>query len=510
MIRRVHAPNTGRPTLGLAALFLAPHVLASACYFICVATTSAQNLVLNPSFETVVSGTVGGVHSDSIPTNWTQPAAGECGYEALSVGGIPVDGTDFTVGGAGPRFAYPPTDGARVLISDEEPTTSCQIYQDVAIPLGASSVKLTLAAGSVFRFNGFGDTIVSVSVTTPGGTLIANIYTNSSAAGVDDPLVDRPTVDLSAYAGQTVRIIGTTAVPSGDWSGLQMDNVRLIAALAPGVDLNQHGLTGSWYDAATSGQGLEVEVYPDLSPGAGFAQVSWFTFDTAAGLADHERWYTLSGAVTSGQPNAALTIYQNTGGNFNALPTTMAQTVGTATLSFAACTSGELAYTFTDGTGRTGNIPLTRLTQNVTCATTTPYPTNADFALSGNWFDPATAGQGFTVEVNPNSATLFAAWYTYEPMGATAGAAGQRWYTAQASFMAGMRSIPVTIYESIGGIFNAPTPPVQTVAVGTGTLAFQSCTAATFSYTFTGGSSSGLSGAITLSRVGPVPPGCAS
>ncbi len=181
----------------------------------------------------------------------------------------------------------------------------------------------------------------------------------------------------------------------------------------------------------------------------------------------------------------------------------MAQAVGTATLSFATCTSGQLAYSFTDGTGRMGNIALTRLTQNVTCSTTTPFPTNADFALSGNWFNATTSGQGFTVEVNPTSGTLFAAWYTYAPMGAAAGAAGQRWYTAQATFTAGLRSIPVTIYETTGGIFNTPTPPgQQTVAVGTGTLAFQSCTAATFSYNFTGGSSTGLSGTIALSRVG--------
>jgi len=192
------------------------------------------------------------------------------------------------------------------------------------------------------------------------------------------------------------------------------------------------------------------------------------------------------------------------------LPVTTAQAVGTATLSFATCTSGQLAYTFTDGSGRMGAIPLTRLTQNVTCATSAPFPTNTDFAHSGNWFDSTTAGQGFTVEVNPDSGALFAAWYTYEPMGAAAGAAGQRWYTAQATFTAGLRSIPVTIYETTGGIFNTPMPAPQTVTVGTGTLAFQSCTAASFSYTFTAGSSSGLSGTIPLSRVGPVPPGCTS
>jgi hypothetical protein len=280
---------------------------------------------------------------------------------------------------------------------------------------------------------------------------------------------------------------------------------------APGVSVNQHGLTGSWYEPATSGQGLELEVFSDLtSPGTGLAQLSWFTYDTAAGGADHQRWYTLGGPVVTGQPNAALTIYQNVAGNFNALPITDSVTVGTATLSFATCTSGQLAYNFADG--RTGNIPLTRLTQNVTCSTTTPHPTNPDFALSGNWYDPATSGQGFTVEVNPISGALFAAWYTYAPMGAAAGATGQRWYTAEgiAAFLPGERSIPVTLFETTGGIFDMPTQPGQlTVAAGTGTLTFQSCTAATFNYHFTAGSSNGMTGTVNLSRIGPAPPGCA-
>jgi hypothetical protein len=278
------------------------------------------------------------------------------------------------------------------------------------------------------------------------------------------------------------------------------------------VDLNQHGLTGSWYQPATSGQGVEVEVFSDhVAPGTGDIFVSWFTYDTVIGGAEWQRWYTAQGRAVTGQPSAALTMYRNTGGNFNAPPRTDSQPVGTGTLSFDTCTSGQLTYSFTDGTGRTGTIPLTRLTQNMTCSATTPHPTHADFALSGNWYAPATSGQGFTIEVNPNSSTAFAAWYTYMPNGAAAGAAGQRWYTAQGSFTPGMRSIPATIYETTGGIFDTPTAPGQkTVPVGTGTIAFQSCSAATFSYNFTAGSSSGLSGTITLSRVGPVPPGCTS
>ena len=113
-------------------------------------------------------------------------------------------------------------------------------------------------------------------------------------------------------------------------------------------------------------------MFADPSSGTGSTFVSWFTYDTVIGGAERQRWYTAQGPVVTGQPNAALTIYQNTGGNFNAPPVTNAQAVGTATLSFDTCSSGQLSYKFTDGTGRTGTIPLTRLTQNVTCSTDDP------------------------------------------------------------------------------------------------------------------------------------------
>ena len=327
------------------------------------------------------------------------------------------------------------------------------------------------------------------------------------------------TVNFAGVDQVTYASLPTDGVHALDRNGAMIQNVATNFARQSGsvsaaaaVDLNQHGLTGSWYEPATGGQGFEVEVFPDVSaPGTGLVQISWFTYDTVAGGAERQRWYTLSGPVASGQPTASLTIYRNTGGNFNAPPITAAQPVGTATLTFGTCTSGQLSYSFTDGTGRTGTIPLTRLTQSVTCSTTSSRPTNADFALSGNWYDPATSGQGLTVEVNPNNGAFFSAWYTYAPNGAGTGVAGQRWYTAQGAFTSGLRSIPVTIYETTGGVFDQPTAPGQnTVPVGTGTMAFQSCSAATFSYNFTGGSSSGRSGTMTLRRVGPLPPGCAT
>jgi hypothetical protein len=325
-----------------------------------------------------------------------------------------------------------------------------------------------------------------------GGVTFADIshvsYTNLPSDGVH----------AISGSGATVQNVATN---------LAGDSVSVTPSNGP--DINQHGLTGSWYEPATSGQGFEVEIYPDLSsPGTGLAQLSWFTFDKTAGGADHQRWYTLTGPVMTGRTSASLTIAQNTGGNFNGPPTTSAFPVGFATLAFDSCSTGLLTYNFTDGSGLSGAIPLSRITQNVTCSTTSTRPTNADFALSGNWYDPATTGQGFTVEANEASATLFFAWYTYAPNGAAAGAAGQRWFTGQGPFAAGMRSIPVTLVETTGGAFDSSAAAAHSVAVGTATLAFQSCTHATLSYAFTGGSSSGRSGLINLSRIGPVPKGC--
>jgi PKD repeat protein len=317
-----------------------------------------------------------------------------------------------------------------------------------------------------------------------------------------------PSHVYTAVGTYTVNL--TVTGPGGSNTRTRSDYVMVTTGVAPFVpDLNQHGLTGSWYEPATDGQGAEIEVFPDLvAPGTGSVQVSWFTFDTVAGGADRQRWYTLSGNVVSGQPNAALTIYQNTGGNFNAPPITNGVPVGTATLSFDTCTSGQLSYHFDDG--RAGEIPLTRITQNVTCSTTSARPTNADFTFSGNWYNAVTSGQGFVVEVNLLNGAVFVTWYTYAPGGSGAGAAGQRWYTASGAFAAGSRSIPVDIRATTGGAFDAPTvPPPTSPIVGSGTLAFQSCSTATFSYNFSGGSSSGTSGTIALSRIGPVPAGCA-
>ena len=218
---------------------------------------------------------------------------------------------------------------------------------------------------------------------------------------------------------------------------------------------------------------------------------------------------TFNGPGQSGGANVPVKIFQNVGGNFNATPVTQATQVGTGTLTFADCSNATLSYAFTDGTGRTGSIALTRLTPNVTCTVGTAPATNADFALSGNWFDVSTAGQGFVFDVNPVSPAVFLTWYTYAPAAQMLGAAGQRWFVGLLKpYTVGSHSVTLPLFETTGGVFDQATLPAPaSVQVGTATVTFASCTSAQVSFNFTSGSSAGRSGAISLVRVGPFPRG---
>jgi hypothetical protein len=280
--------------------------------------------------------------------------------------------------------------------------------------------------------------------------------------------------------------------------------------MATAPDLDQHGLTGSWFKPAESGQGVEIEVFPDqVAPGTAFVQGAWFTYDAGApGGDDRQRWYTFSGNATRGATSVPVTIGQNVGGNFAAPPITSLNVVGSGTLAFSDCSNASLAYQFADG--RSGTVPLTRLTPNVTCAASGVPSTNADFSLSGNWYDPRTSGQGFVFDVNPLVPIVFFAWYTYAPDGQNApGASGERWYTGQGAFTPGTHTMTMPLYETTGGLFDQPPPPGQaTLTVGSATVTFTSCTAAQLQYNFNAGTNAGRADTIHLQRVGPVPPGC--
>ncbi len=277
-----------------------------------------------------------------------------------------------------------------------------------------------------------------------------------------------------------------------------------------GVNLDQHGLTGSWYNPSTSGQGFEIEVYPDAAgAGEGIFTAGWFTYDVVAG--GGPRWYFLSGNVSSADTTAELEIAANYGGNFNApSPMISKQLLGTATVHFSDCNHGTLVYSFTDGSGRAGTVPLARIDPNTGCGASGDSGADpANSLLSGNWYNSATSGQGLIFDISPSVTNLFAAWYTFAADGASIGGpASQRWYTLQfGQFSSSTTSATVPIYATSGGKFDDPAP-VTAIQVGTADVSFQSCTSLTLAYHFTGGENDGLNGTINLTRAGPTPAGC--
>ncbi len=251
-----------------------------------------------------------------------------------------------------------------------------------------------------------------------------------------------------------------------------------------------------------------MQVMPDFyGTGQGLLFGGWFTFDVTA--AGGERWYSVQGAVSATSASATMPIYISTGGNFDAPPAVGVTSVGQATFSFSDCTHGTLTYAFTDGSGRSGSIPLSRLGSNVACLPGGDSTPPGSYFLSGAWYDPATAGQGFVFDVDPVAHSLFAAWYTYASNGeAIGGAASERWFTLQSSFTPGSGHVSnVPIYQTTGGVFDHATG-VTTAPVGTATIVFHDCNHATLTYDFNASANGGRNDSIELARVAPAASSC--
>jgi hypothetical protein len=115
---------------------------------------------------------------------------------------------------------------------------------------------------------------------------------------------------------------------------------------ASGFDSHQ---SGSWFDPATSGQGLQLTIIPAGNGTAGIVFAAWFTFDPA-GLSDdpnNQHWFTLQGDLSSAAGGkVTLPIYRIIGGAFDSTPTSNYSAVGQATLTMQGCDAALLDYRF--------------------------------------------------------------------------------------------------------------------------------------------------------------------
>ncbi len=109
--------------------------------------------------------------------------------------------------------------------------------------------------------------------------------------------------------------------------------------------------SGAWFDPASSGQGLMVEVVPKDLEQDGLLFATWFTYDLQGQGDDSQQqdWFALQGDLSSAvDGTATVTIYRSLGGVLDWRETPHLFPVGTAQLQFSGCDGLQLSYHFDD------------------------------------------------------------------------------------------------------------------------------------------------------------------
>jgi peptidyl-prolyl cis-trans isomerase A (cyclophilin A) len=112
------------------------------------------------------------------------------------------------------------------------------------------------------------------------------------------------------------------------------------------------GLSGAWYNPATDGQGIYIEVLP----ATGQVIMAWFTFDTEfpdditpseVGFAGN-RWLVAIGDFNENEFNG--TVYQTSNGKFDDPAPVTNEVVGTVSITFNSCGELVMSYSLYEGT----------------------------------------------------------------------------------------------------------------------------------------------------------------
>lgn len=140
----------------------------------------------------------------------------------------------------------------------------------------------------------------------------------------------------------------------------------------PATGAYDPALTGSWYDPATPGQGIELFRIPrNIEAGiSGLLYGAWFTFAPAASEDAgpvRQRWFTFDGQTVEPDGSIKTAIVHTPGGSFDQDPSIGVISHGTAKIKVEACNRLTLTYEFADAEiagdfrDKSGEITLHRL-----------------------------------------------------------------------------------------------------------------------------------------------------
>ncbi len=256
---------------------------------------AGTNLVTNPGFET-----------------------GNASWSQSATGGAPIIYTDATIARSGSWYAW--------LGGYDNGTDT--MYQEVTIPAGATQAMLrfwyriiTTEGETPTAY----DTMKVAIDSATTGERLATLATLSNANQTSG-WVQSQQYDVSAFAGQTVRLVFTATMDISSITNFFVDDITL-TALGSGAAPNY---TALWWNPSESGWGINFNHQGNIV----FATL--FTYD----LAGNPMWLVMSnGAKQSGETFSGA-LYRTTGPAFDANPFTPIgasnlATVGTMTVTFS-------------------------------------------------------------------------------------------------------------------------------------------------------------------------------
>lgn len=208
----------------------------------------------------------------------------------------------------------------------------------------------------------------------------------------------------------------------------------------------QPGITASWFDPARNGEGYVIQILEN-----NIAVMYWFTYD-AEGAQD---WYAASGHI-KGNRIVFPEVLRASGGEFGPGfdPDKVSfEVVGSASFVWSGCDQAEVSYQF--GLQHE-HLQLNRITHvlGAQCDASTTFPPEpVEQFLSGSWYDPDHAGEGYIVEVlADNRAVVF--WFSFDPEG------HRRWFFSEGEIRDGKLLFDDMLTAS-GGVFGPEFDPAS-------------------------------------------------
>lgn len=181
---------------------------------------------------------------------------------------------------------------------------------------------------------------------------------------------------------------------------------------------------------------------------------------------------------------------------FISIPNGLVDFAGVSFVLYTSLPNDGVTAILGDGT-RIRNLATNLAGQSASVSGTPAFAINP--GLGGTWFNPATPGQGFMLEVVPSINSLAIGWFTWSTT------AGDHFWMSGLGPING-DTATVQLQRSSNGLFNNPAP-VTSTTTGTATFRFTDCTNGTVTYQR---ADTGESGTIPIVRLTPAPAACSA